>query len=83
MDFQPTVYIASSELTQQMRSGVEFEVQKIKLPRWVSRNQVRRLLTEQAQHHDWELSRVRRYRDGSREIWLRRKIIRARLTVFG
>ncbi|SER50825.1 hypothetical protein SAMN05443377_101223 [Propionibacterium cyclohexanicum] len=82
MDFQPTLYIASSELTRQLRAGVEFEVQKIKLPRWVSRNQVRRLLTEQAQHDDWELSRVRRYRDGSREIWLRRKIIRARLTVF-
>ncbi len=82
MDFQPTMYIASSELTQHMRSGVEFEVQRFRLPRWVSRNQVRRLLTEQAQHNDWELSRVRRYRDGSREIWLRRKIIRARLTVF-
>lgn len=82
MDFQPTVYIVSSELTQQIRSGVEFEVRRIKLPRWVSRNQVRRMLTEQAEHHDWELSRLRRYRDGSREIWLRRKIIRARLTVY-
>ncbi|MFT8395845.1 MAG: DUF5703 family protein [Propionibacterium sp.] len=61
---------------------MEFEVQRMTVPRWVSRNQVRRLLTEQAQHHDWELSRVRRYRDGSREVWLRRKIIRTRLTVY-
>ncbi|MCQ1998512.1 DUF5703 family protein [Propionibacterium freudenreichii] len=50
------------------------------MTREVTRNQVRRLLTEQAEHDGWELARLRRYRDGSREVWLRRKVIRARLT---
>ncbi|WP_399553250.1 DUF5703 family protein [uncultured Propionibacterium sp.] len=77
-----TDHITSVRLTHQMRSGVEYEVQQIRLARWIGRNQVRRILTEQAQHNGWELWRLRRYRDGSREVWLRRKIIRARLTAF-
>lgn len=64
-----------------MRAGVEVEEQCLRLTRDVSRNQVSRLLTEQAEHNGWELARLRRYRDGSREVWLRRKVIRARLTV--
>lgn len=81
MDYAPTTYITSVKLSRQISSGVEYEIQQIRLPRSATRNQVRRLLTEQAQHEGWELSRLRRYRDGSREVWLRRKIIRARLTV--
>ncbi|SYZ34393.1 DUF5703 family protein [Propionibacterium australiense] len=77
-----TDHITSVQLTRQMRGGIEYEVQRIRLARWVTRNQARRILTEQAQHNGWELWRLRRYRDGSREAWLRRKIIRARLTVF-
>lgn len=79
---ETTEHITSVRLTRQLRGGVEYEVQQMRLGRWVTRNQVRRILTEQAQHEGWELWRLRRYRDGSREAWLRRKIIRARLTVF-
>ena len=60
---------------------VDYEVQKVRLSRDLSRGAVRQLLTERCEHGGWELTRLRRYRDGSREVWVRRKIIRARLTV--
>lgn len=56
--------------------GVEYEVRRVRLDRDLSRGAVRRLLTDQAEYGGWELSRLRRYRDGSREAWMRRKIIR-------
>jgi hypothetical protein len=56
---------------------VEYQEQRVRLDRSVSRNAVRRLLTDQAEYGGWELTRLRRYWDGSREIWIRRKIIRA------
>ena len=34
------------------------------------------LLTDQAEYGGWELTRLRRYRDGTRDVWIRRKIIR-------
>ena len=80
MDYLPSPWIVSTRLLRRQQSGVEMEEQCIKLTKDVSRNQVRRLLTEQAEHNGWELARLRRYRDGSREVWLRRKVIRARLT---
>ncbi|MVA77066.1 hypothetical protein GC722_13670 [Auraticoccus sp. F435] len=58
--------------------GVEYEVRRVRLDRDLSRNAVRRLLTDHAEYGGWELSRLRRYRDGSREAWMRRKIIRVR-----
>jgi hypothetical protein len=60
---------------------VDYEVQKVRLSRDLSRNAVRQLLTERCEHGGWELTRLRRYRDGTRDVWVRRKIIRARLTV--
>ena len=60
---------------------VEYEVEQVRLGRHLSRNAVRQLLTERCEHGGWELTRLRRYRDGSRDVWVRRKIIRARLTV--
>jgi len=77
-----TDHITSTELARRTRGGVEYEVQRIRFARWLTRTQTRRILTERAQHEGWELWRMRRYRDGSREAWLRRRIIRARLTVF-
>ena len=74
--------ITSTGLARQTLGGVEYEVQRIGFARWFTRTQTRRILTERAQHEGWELWRLRRYRDGSREAWLRRRIIRARLTVF-
>jgi hypothetical protein len=81
VDYLPSPWIASTRLLHRMRAGVEVEEQCLRITRDVSRNQVSRLLTEQAEHNGWELARLRRYRDGSREVWLRRKVIRARLTV--
>ena len=60
---------------------VDYEVQKVRLSRDLSRGAVRQLLSERCEHGGWELTRLRRYRDGTRDVWVRRKIIRARLTV--
>ncbi len=55
----------------------EYELRQLYLPRGTSRKQARQVLTEQAEYGAWELSRLRLYPDGSRRVWLRRKIIRA------
>ena len=57
---------------------VEYEVERIRLGRHLSRNAVRQLLTDHAEYGGWELARLRRYRDGSGDAWIRRKIIRMR-----
>lgn len=75
------LYISLRRVTRTEVSGVEFEVQQIRLPRTAGRRAVQRFLTDQAEYAGWELWRLRRYRDGSREAWLRRKIIRARSTL--
>ena len=59
----------------------EYEVQKLVVSRTESRGAVRRLLTEHAEYGGWELARLRRYPDGTRKVWLRRKIIRVRSTL--
>ncbi|GAA0411440.1 DUF5703 family protein [Microbispora corallina] len=51
------------------------------LPRGTSREVARQMLTEHAEHGDWELQRLRLYPDGSRRIRLRRKVIRASRTM--
>lgn len=61
--------------------AVEYEVEQVRLGRHLSRTAVRQLLSERCEHGGWELTRLRRYRDGTRDVWVRRKIIRARLTV--
>jgi hypothetical protein len=65
-----------------MRSrAVEYEVERVRLGRHLSRNAVHQLLTDQAEYGGWELTRLRRYRDGTRDVWIRRKIIRVHATV--
>lgn len=59
-----------------MKQPVEYQVERVRLPRHLSRGAVRRLLSEQAEYGGWELTRLRRYRDGTREAWVRRKIIK-------
>jgi hypothetical protein len=54
----------------------EYELQQFEVSRTESRGAVRRLLTEHAEYGGWELARLRRYPDGSRRVWLRRRIIR-------
>lgn len=58
------------------RPGVEWEFQSLTLPRDFSRNTVRRILVEHAEHGGWELDRLRIGNDGIRRVVLRRKIIR-------
>jgi hypothetical protein len=46
------------------------------LPRGMSRDAARRVLTDHAEYGDWELTRLRLFADGSRKATLRRRIIR-------
>jgi hypothetical protein len=58
----------------------EYEYQHLYLPRGVSRNAARRLLTDHAEYGRWELDRLRLHPDGSRRVVLRRRIIRVART---
>lgn len=64
-----------------MKRPVEYEETKITLGRHHTRSGVKQLLTERAEYGGWELRRLRRYPDGSREVWIRRKIIRVDSTL--
>jgi hypothetical protein len=55
----------------------EYEFQLLYLPRDTTRQAALRLLTDHAEYGHWELARLRLYPDGSRKVWLRRKVIRA------
>lgn len=59
----------------------EYEIRHLYLPRGTTRAQAKAMFTEQAEYGAWELARLRLYPDGSRRAWLRRKIIRATLTI--
>jgi uncharacterized protein DUF5703 len=61
---------------------MEYEFQRFRLSRTISRAAVRRLLTERAEYGGWELARLRLYADGSRKVELRRRIIRVRREMF-
>jgi len=60
---------------------VEYEYQRMDLPRGTSRNVARRVLTDAAEHGHWELDRLRLYPDGRRRVVLRRRIMRVRSTL--
>jgi Family of unknown function (DUF5703) len=62
--------------------GVEWEFERLTIARDFSRNVVTKMLVDRAEHGGWELDRVRVAPDGTRRVVLRRKIIRARLTLF-
>ncbi len=64
-------------------STPEYEVRQLTLSRSVSRSAARQLLTDSAEHDGWELSRLSLFQDGTRRVTLRRRIIRARLTLDG
>ncbi|NUS49711.1 MAG: hypothetical protein HOQ22_01550 [Nocardioidaceae bacterium] len=65
-----------------LNPGVEYEFEKLTLPRGLSRNVVTRMLVDRAEHGGWELDRLRIAHDGSRRVVLRRKIIRKSSTFF-
>ena len=69
--------LASRATQRPLGRGVEWEFQRLLIPRDFSRNVVTRLLVERAEHGGWELDRVRIGPDGARRVVLRRKIIRA------
>ncbi|MGE5290211.1 MAG: DUF5703 family protein [Micromonosporaceae bacterium] len=46
------------------------------LPRGMTRDAARRILTDHAEYGDWELTRLKLNADGSRKATLRRRIIR-------
>lgn len=56
--------------------GVEYEFERLTLPREFSRSFVTRVLVDRAERGGWELARVRLDPDGTRKVTLRRKIIR-------
>ncbi|HTR71847.1 MAG TPA: DUF5703 family protein [Mycobacteriales bacterium] len=60
---------------------VDYEYQRMDLPRSVSRTAAWRLLTDAAEYGRWELDRLRLYPDGRRRVVLRRPIIRVRSTL--
>ena len=55
----------------------EYAYLVVYLPRGMTRDAARRVLTYHAEYGEWELSRLRLYADGSRKVTLRRKVIRA------
>ena len=60
---------------------VEWEYQRVTLPRGTPRNIAQRLLTDAAEREHWELDRLRLYPDGRRKVVLRRRIMRVRSTL--
>ena len=62
------------------RPDVDYHVRHLTIDREMSRNALRQMLTEEAERGGWELHRLRRYRDGRRDVWIRRRIIRVRPT---
>jgi hypothetical protein len=65
-----------------LNPGVEWQFERLVIPRELSRNAVTRMLVERAEHGGWELDRLQLAPDGTRRIVLRRKIIRQRSTVY-
>ena len=65
-----------------LRPGVEYEFDRVTLPRHLSRNVVTRLLTDRAEREGWEFDRVRISADGTRLVILRRKVLRQRPMVY-
>ena len=61
--------------------GGQYEYRTLTIGRSTSRNDARRLLTEEAEYGRWELARTSLYAGGERKVVLRRKIIRVRSTL--
>lgn len=61
--------------------GGRFEYRVLTLEPGVSRNDARRMLTEEAEYGHWELARSATYVGGRRRVWLRRRIMRVTSTL--
>jgi hypothetical protein len=73
---QPGVSAAADRLARAQWTMADYEFRQLCLPRGTSRTSAWRLLTEQAEHHGWELDRLRLYPDGTRRVRLRRRVLR-------
>jgi hypothetical protein len=60
---------------------VDYEYQRLTLPRGTSRHAAQRVLTDAAEHGHWELDRLRLYPDGTRRVVLRRRYLRVQPTL--
>ncbi|KAB8196556.1 hypothetical protein FH608_007465 [Nonomuraea phyllanthi] len=60
---------------------LDYSYMDIYIPRDLTREAARQLLTEHAEYGRWELARVRVHPDGSRHVRLRRKVLRVRSTL--
>jgi len=60
---------------------MEYEYRVLIFPRGVSRGELSRAVTEEAEYGHWELSRLLLYLGGARKVWLRRRIIRVQRTI--
>ncbi|WP_169165642.1 DUF5703 family protein [Cellulomonas taurus] len=59
----------------------QYEYRVVSIPRSTTRNDARRLLTDEAEYGRWELARTSIYTGGDRKVWLRRRIIRVESTL--
>ena len=62
-------------------STAYYEYRTVTLPRELSRGDVRKLLTDEAEYGRWELARTRLYLGGMRKVRLRRKAMRVPSTL--
>lgn len=58
------------------RTAADYEFRVVTVDRGTSIHRARELLADEAEYGKWELARTRRYEDGARRVWLRRRIIR-------
>lgn len=65
-------------MRQNDQAMIEYEYRVLTFGRGMSRDDARRVLTEQAEYEQWELARSREYIGGWRRVWLRRRVIRVR-----
>jgi hypothetical protein len=62
-------------------SAAYYEYRTVTLPSSISRGDVRKLLTDEAEYGRWELARTRLYLGGTRKVWLRRRAMRVPSTL--
>ncbi|MDQ1696366.1 MAG: hypothetical protein QOJ03_1719 [Frankiaceae bacterium] len=60
---------------------VDYEYQRLTLPRGTPRSVAQRVLTDAAERGHWELDRLRLSADGTRRVILRRRILRMSSTL--
>ncbi|MPV35730.1 DUF5703 family protein [Georgenia subflava] len=68
--------------SQRVGAGAAYyEYRTVTLPGTVSRGDVRKLLTDEAEYGRWELARTRIYLGGTRRVWLRRRAMKVPSTL--